>query len=256
MSKKIIALALVLVTIATVFTACQKKLDIYKVAGKDVAVLTNEDGKVVIDDKNRLCALVTDEDGEIITYENKEPQTRWITLKNAFIADNTVYTHAFVMEGIDGWEFNPLGALEKEKTDGKCKISCSFVAEKEYLETPLDEYIDIYDQRNAAALALFEKEGYKVTVEKKLVEATAKKTPMVYYKQVIYNSDGSIVNYGESLYFSAGGTDKYIIQYSSSEGVGLDDSFNLMDFVNSNFQVREIKEEESTQVPETSTEAQ
>ncbi len=251
MSKKIIALALALVTIATVFTACQKEFDIYKIAGDDVAVVTDEDGKVVVDDENRLCAIVTDRDGEIITYENKEPQTHWIALKNAFIADNTVYTPAFVMEGIKGWEFSPTGALEKNKTNGKCKISCSFVAEKDYLDVTLDEYIEIYDQRNAEALALFEKEGYKVSVEKKFLEVTTKKIPMVYYNSIIYNKDGTIANYSESLYFSFGETDKYIIQYVSSEGVGLDEDFNFIDFVNSNFKVREFKEEDTTKVPET-----
>ena len=55
MSKKIIALALVLVTVATVFTACQKKLDMYKINGVDVPVMTNEDGKAVIDEDNRMC---------------------------------------------------------------------------------------------------------------------------------------------------------------------------------------------------------
>ncbi len=245
MSKKIIALALALVCIATVFTACQQKLDIYKIGGNDVAVVTNADGKVVIDDENRLCAIVTDRQGEIVTYENKEPQTYWIQLDNSFVADNTVYTPVFVMNGIDGWDFNVLGALEKKKTSGQCQISCALIMAQGYEDKNLDEYLEYRDELNVEAKALYEKEGYKISVEKKAVEATADKIPMIYYKEIIYNPDGTYANYSESVYFQYGKTtDKYCLQYKSANGVGIDDNFNFLEFVDNNFTVRPEKEEE------------
>lgn len=247
MSKKIIAVALALVCVATVFTACHQKLNTYKIGGKDVAVVTDVDGNIVIDDENRLCAIVTDREGEIVTYENKEPQTYWIQLDNSFVADNTVYTPVFVMKGLDGWEFNPLGAIEKKKTNGQCQISCSLIMVKDYEDKNLDEYLEYRDELNVEAKALYEKEGYKISVEKKAVEVTADKIPMVYYKEIIYNPDGTYANYSESLYFQYGKTtDKYCIQYKSANGVGVDDKFDFIEFVNSNFTVRPEKEETTT----------
>lgn len=250
MSKKIIAVALALVCIATVFTACQQKLDIYQINGNDIAVVTNEDGKIVINDENKLCAIVTDREGEIVTYENKEPQTYWIQLDNSFVADNTVYTPVYTMKGLSGWEFNVIGSMEKKKTNGQCQISCSLIIANGYEDKNLDEYLKYRDELNVEAKALYEKEGYKISVEKKTVEVTADKIPMVYYKEIIYNSDGSYANYSESLYFQYGKTtDKYCIQYKSSDGVGVDEKFNFIDFVNNNFTLRPEKEE--TTVPTT-----
>lgn len=245
MSKKIIALALTLICIATVFTACQQKFDMYKINGIDIAVVTDADGKAIVDESNRIAAIVTDREGEIVTYENKEPQTYWVTVQNSFVVDNTVYTPVYLMEGLSGWEFNALGGLEKKKTNGKCKIECAIILEEDYMDKSLDDYLKKRDERNAEALALYEKEGYKVTVEKKTVEVTEKKIPMVYYTEIIYNSDGSIANYSESLFFQHGGTDKYSIQYKSADGVGLDKDFDFIEFVNNNFELREIEEEDT-----------
>ena len=70
---------------------------------------------------------------------------------------------------------------------------------------------------------------------------------MVYYKEIIYNPDGTYANYSESLYFQYGKTtDKYCIQYKSANGVGVDEKFNFIEFVNSNFTVRPEKEETTT----------
>mgnify|MGYP003302023872 CR=1 FL=1 len=243
MSKKIIALALVLVTIATVFTACQKKLDMYKINGVDIPVVTDEDGKAVIDEDNRICAIVTDSDGEVVEYAKNEPQTYWITVENSFVVDDTVYTPVFTMKGIDGWEFTPIGGLEKKKTNGKCKIECSAVIEKDYIDKTLDEYLEVRDERNIQAKEALEKEGYKVSVEKKVVEATVDRIQMIYYKEQIFNSDGSLANYSESLFFQQGENNKYTIKYVSSEGIGHDEKFNFLEFVNNNVTIKPEKEE-------------
>ena len=249
MSKKIIAVALALVCIATVFTACQQKLDIYKVGGKDVAVMTDVDGNVVIDEKNRLCAIVTDREGEIITFENKEPQTYWIVIDSNFIADNTVYTKQFIMKGLKGWEFTAIGSMQKNKTNGQCQISCSLVMAEGFEDKTLDEYLAYRDNLNLEAKALYESQNYKVTVEKKAVEVTADNIPMIYYKETIENPDGTYANYSESVYFQYGTTtDKYCLQYKSANGVGLDEDFDFIEFVNNNFTVRpEIKDETTSE---------
>ena len=243
MSKKIIALALVLVTVATVFTACQKKLDMYKINGVDVPVMTNEDGKAVIVEDNRICAIVTDRDGKVVEYAKDEPQTYWVSVENSYVVDDTVYTPVFTMKGLDGWEFNAIGGMEKKKTNGKCKIECAQVIEKDYLDKSLDEYLEVRDERNLQAKELLEKEGYRVSVEKKVVEATVDSVQMIYYKEQIFNSDGSLANYSESLFFQQGENNKYTIKYVSSEGIGHDENFNFLEFVNNNITIRPEKEE-------------
>lgn len=252
MSKKIIALALAVVSVATIFTACRHKVDLYKINGVEVAVVTDEDDKAVVDEHNRIAAVVTDRNGEVVTFGNGEPQTYWLTVQNSFVADNTVYTKVYTMEGLDGWEFDTIGNMVKKKTNNQCKIQCGMVIEKEYMDKSLEDYLKMRDERNAQAKVLYENEGYKVSVEKRVVEATEDKIPMIYYKEIIYNSDGSIANYSESLYFEYGKTDKYNIHYTCASGVGFDKDFNFLSFVNGHVKIREYEDNEASSTEPTS----
>ncbi len=239
MSKKIIALALVLVLVATVFTACGEKYRVEKIAGNEHAVMTDEEGNVVIDPDKGVQAIVTDRDGEIVTYENKEPQTYWVSIPNYFVADGVYHSSIYTMKTIDGWDMLDSGIMEKKDSEGKCTIKCSAVIEKDYEEASLLDWLVLRDKRNAEAKPLYEEKGYKVTVEKK--EVTVSGTAMVHYKEVIYNPDGSLANYSETLYFQLGSYDKYSIQYSSQEGVGYNDKFDFIDFVDNNFAIVKTK---------------
>lgn len=235
MSKKIIALALVLVLVATVFTACGEKYRVEKIAGNEHAVMTDEEGNVVIDPDKGVQAIVTDKDGEIVTYENKEPQTYWVSIPNYFVADGVLHSSLYSMKAIDGWDMSDYGIMEKKGTEGKCEVHCAAVIEKGYEDASLLDWLLVRDERNAQAKPLYEAEGYKVTVEKTNVTVTNKDLPMVHYKEVIYNPDGSLANYSECLYFQLGSSDKYVIQYSCKDGVGYDEDFDFIGFVDTNF---------------------
>lgn len=235
MSKKIIAVALAIVMIAVMFTACSKKLRVEKIQGKDHAVMTDKDGNVIVDENNRVQAIVTDNAGEVVTFENGEPQTYWVPITNYFVADGKLYTPIYTLASIKGWEMNASGAMEKDGSEGKCKITVAKVLTKDYEDATLDEYLKFKEEQDKAATPEFEKQGYKISYTKETVSLTEDNIQMISYKVIIYNKDGSIANYAETLFFQLNRSDKYSIHYASESGVGYDEKFDFRAFINENF---------------------
>ena len=237
MSKKIIAVALAIVMIAVMFTACSKKLRVEKIEGKEHAVMTDKDGNVVVDASNRVQAIVTDRAGEIVTYEGGEPQTYWVPIQNYFVADGKLYTGMCVLSSVKGWEMAEAGVMEKKDTDGKCTITVSIMIEKDYEDASLEEWL-AHNRETEKELAIALKEnGYSVEASEEKVTLTDRDINMILRKAVIYNPDGSIANYSESLFFQLGASQKYSIQYKCVDGVGYDESFDFIDFVDNNFKL-------------------
>ena len=237
MSKKIIAVALAIVMIAVMFTACSKKLRVEKIEGKEHAVMTDKDGNVVVDASNRVQAIVTDRAGEIVTYEGGEPQTYWVPIQNYFVADGKLYTGMCVLSSVKGWEMAEAGVMEKKDTDGKCTITVSIMIEKDYEDASLEEWL-AHNRETEKELAIALKEnGYSVEASEEKVTLTENNIDMILCKAVIYNPDGSIANYSETFYFQVEGNKKYSIQYKCADGVGYESNFVFTDFVNHNFNV-------------------
>ena len=251
MSKKIIAVALVVICIALMFTACSDEQKLVKIKGREYLAMTDKDGNAVIDASNRLQAVVTDSNGEVVTFENGEPQTHWVPIDPYAVVDGKYYTPDFYLSSIKGWTFDTAGILFKDKSNNNCKIQISQVLdpkipvagtenaeEKEYIENPkFEDYIEYKDKVDAQALPEFEKQGYKVSHKKETVSLTAKKITMISYVSVIYDKDGNVFNYNETLYFKLDEKTWYSIQYNSARGEGYDEKFDFRAFVNENFQL-------------------
>ncbi len=237
MSKKIIAVALAIVTIAVMFTACNKKLRVEKIQGKEHAVMTDKDGSVIVDANNKVQAIVTDNAGEVVTFENGEPQTYWVPITNYFVADGKLYTSVYTLTSVKGWQMNDSGVMEKDGSEGKCTIKVAKVLTKDYEDKTLEEFLEFKEKQDVAARPEYEKQGYTISYTKETVSLTEKNIKMTSYKVIIYNKDGSIANYAETLYFQLGRTDKYSIHYSSADGVGYDEKFDFRAFVNENFEL-------------------
>ena len=251
MSKKIIAVALVIICIALMFTACSDEMKIVKIKGNEYAAVTDENGNAIVDASNRLQALVTDGDGNVVTHENGEPQTHWVPIDPYAVIDGKYYTPDFVLNSIKGWTYDTAGILVKDKSNNNTKIQIAQViepkipvegtenaTEKQYIENPtFEDYIEYKDKIDAQALPAFESEGYKVSYKKETVSLTARDITMISYVSVIYNSDGSIFNYNETLYFKLDEKTWYSIQYTSARGDGYDESFDFRAFINENFQL-------------------
>lgn len=232
MSKKIIAILLVFTLVITCFVACQKKkLDTVTINGEEVAIATDEDGNTMVNDENQLAVIVTDFDGEVITYENGEDQTRWVDVGSGFVGDGYVMGENYRFVLLEGWNGDVLGRAVKDGTDQKCYIQ--FVKSKEISE---DETVDIYfenlDAQNEQLIEGLKKEGLTLTVDTN--ETTVKTYNGLHYVYKIVDGDGKVVHYAENYYFVVG-TIIYSVNYACVDGVGYDETFNFGSYVNDNF---------------------
>ncbi len=109
--KKIIALSLVLMTLACIFSACGDKppkgTEIHTKYGDgdEMAVVTNEDGGIY-DDQGRIWEVQTGEDGKPLKDIDGETQTALVDLDTAFIYGNTIEFSDYKLVIPEGWENN------------------------------------------------------------------------------------------------------------------------------------------------------
>ncbi|MBR5245847.1 MAG: hypothetical protein IKV25_00575 [Clostridia bacterium] len=231
MSKKIIAVALALVCIATIFTACKQKYETTDVNGQDLLLYTDENGNTVINDENQIVVVVTDEDGEIITYENGEEQTRFVQISGSFIGDGYIQGKNFKINTPKGWEGTQISRIIKKNTDNKCYITfveLRELGEKESITTHIEEL----DATNEQLREGFEQQGYIFTVEKKLTAISTYGARHYIYR--IVDGEGKTVHYAENIFFEA---EKiiYSVDYVCMDGEGYDETFNFASFVQENF---------------------
>lgn len=232
MNKKIIAILLVFTLVITCFVACQKeKLDTVKINGEDVALATDKDGNTIINDDNQVAVLVTDSEGEVITYSNGEDQTRWVGAVGGFVAEDFVMGEHYKLALIEGWSGDDSGKVIKDGTDGDCYIQ--FVKNKETSKNDTYAgYLETIDNQNEQLIPAFEKEGLTLTIEKNNETVGIYNSQHYIYK--IVDGDGKVVHYAENYYFIAGET-IYSVNYACTNGVGYDESFNFGNYVRDSF---------------------
>ena len=233
MSKKIIALSLAILFIVTCFVACGKKYDTTKVNGDNVILVTDEDGNPVIHDADNVIALVTDSDGEVLTYENGEDQTRYIQIKDALEVEGYAYGENNKMKLLNGWSIGTGSRLVKEKTDGKCYIQ--FTKNKVLKgEETIEDYLDAVDTQNDSLVDVFKQKGYTLTITDGTASISGGKIAAEKRVFKIVDSEGTVVHYAENYYFVAGKT-IHSLNYVCENGAGYDESFNFEEFARINF---------------------
>ena len=137
--KKYITLAISLMMLVCVFTACGKKPTgteaVTIQGGETLAVLTKEDGGLERDDRGDILMVVTEEDGKAVTDKEGEQVTTQVNLKTAFVYDNRIEFKDYYLEIPDGWtndySFTDL-TIAKKGSDETLKIMRS--EEKSYEE--------------------------------------------------------------------------------------------------------------------------
>lgn len=231
MSKKIIAVSLALFMIVTCFVACGKKLETTIINGREVALVTDENGDPVINDKNQVIALVTDEAGKVQKYANGEDQTRYIDLDNALEIKGVAYGDKYKMNILEGWELGANSKIYKTDTEGKCYIDFSEIKGTDE-NTSLQTYIDNIDQQNALLLDVIKQKGNNCDIKKEA--ATIGEYSGWHYTYKIIDSDGKVTHYAENYYFTAG-TMIYSVNYACMNGIGYDESFSFASYVSTNF---------------------
>ena len=250
MSKKIVAISLALVLIVACFVACGKKYETTKINGEEVILVTDENGDPIINNKNQVVALVTDEAGEIITFENGEEQTRYIDIYDALEVEGVAYGEHYKMNVLEGWSIGKGKKITKNDTDDKCYIEFSqayVLKENEKFE----ESFAKTDKTNEDIQKILEDEakmnefvqknpgfakyqGCKYTIDTEITTFTNKNFPCKTYVHKIVDAKGNVVHYVNSYYFSVNKT-IYCVSYNCVDGIGYDQNFDFGSYLKSNF---------------------
>ena len=219
MNKKILAVALAILFIATAFTACKTKLDMTEINGNEYPLLTDNHGETIVNESNQVAVIVTDREGEVITYENGEDQTYWLQLEGDYVTDNQVQGKLYKLGVLKGWTGNKYGRVEKNRTDGKCYIKFTNHKKLKADET-FESYMDTVDATNDMigdvindpiqfeasleknpSLAVYKDCKYETT---KSTATIGGKYNAEYRTYKITDKNGKIVHYAENYYFTYG----------------------------------------------------
>lgn len=233
MNKKIIALSLALVIMITCFTACKQKRETTKINGNEVILVTDENGNPIINEKNEVVAVVTDRDGEVITYENGEDQTYYIQLNDALVIDGVANGKNYRMNVLKGWTVGRSDRINKDGTEDDCYIQFVKIkdVEKDYT---IETYLEELDAQNEKLIAAFEAKGFTVTIDEGKDTVSTKYISCDTRAYKVVDGSGKVVHYAENYYFTAGKT-IYAINYACENGVGYDESFDFGEYLKTNF---------------------
>lgn len=234
MSKKIIAILLVFTLVITCFVACQKqKYETTNINGVDVLLYTDENGNTVINDDNQLVAVVTDREGEIITYENGEEQTYNIQISGSWVGDGIIRHKDYELVVPEGWRGTENNKIIKKDTEDDCYIT--FIENKTLGENEnFTEYLDAIEQQNKQFIDAFKEEGYTLTIDRKTTTIGTSGINYEWFTYKIVDGDGKVIHYVENYYFIAAKT-IYSVNYICEEGAGYDETFNFGEYLKTGF---------------------
>jgi hypothetical protein len=255
MNKKILAVALAILFIATAFTACKAKLEMTEINGKEYPLATDGKGNTIFNEENQVAVIVTDRAGEVITYEDGEDQTYWLQLEGSYVTDDYIQGAVYKLGVPDGWKGTENGRIEKNGTDGKCYIKFETQKKLKGDET-LEEYLDILDSNNEAfieaisdpvyleeyikkdpSLAILE--GCKYNVEKTDAMLPGNLNAKCRITKVV-DKNGEVISYSENYHFVVGET-IYGIYFNCNDGKCYNESFDFSNYLNSKFQFKAPK---------------
>ncbi len=234
MNKKIIAILLVFTLVITCFAACKKHdYETTKVGNLELLLYTDANGNTVINEDNQIIAVVTDSEGEILTYENGEEQTHYVQISGSYVGDGYIQNKNYKLVIPEGWRGNENDRIIKTNTDDNCYIH--FTENKIFKDNEnLDMYLEKLDQQNAQLIEGFKAEGYTLTVDKKTTTVGTNNLNSVWYAYKMVDGDGKIVHYAENLYFLNSKT-LYSLNYICENGIGYDESFNFVEYAKTGF---------------------
>ncbi len=250
MNKKIIALALSIVFIATAFVACKRGPELTEINGNEYPLATDRDGDTIVNEENKVAVLVTDREEEVLTYADGEDQTYWLPLPGDMVSDGYIQGELYELGIPKGWTGSEYGRVIKNKTDDKCYIKFAKMKELTDDET-LESYLEKVDSQDTQIADTFadEKamqefikknpqyaqfEGCKYTIVKDQATITDKSLNSTIRIHKIVDKDNKVIHYAENYYFVF---DKVIYQvaYACENGEGYDASFNFAQYIAENF---------------------
>ena len=232
MNKKIIATLLVFTLVITCFVACQKqKYELTNVNGMDLLLYTDKNGNTVVNEDNQIIAVVTDSEGEILTYADGEQQTHYVQISGSYVGDGYIQDSNYKLVIPEGWRGSENHRIIKKNTDDNCYIQ--FLKNKTFeKDENIDEHFASLDAQNDELIKGFEKEGYTLTVNKESTTIGTYNSQHYTYK--IVDGNGEVVHYAENYYFTVAKT-LYSVNYACENGEGYDESFDFSEYVKNGF---------------------
>ncbi|MBQ8766988.1 MAG: hypothetical protein IJZ16_09310 [Clostridia bacterium] len=135
MNKKILALALAIVFIATAFTACGNKLEMTQVGKNEYPLAEDDKGETITNEDGQIAVLVTDDNGEVPTYLDGEDQTYWIDMVYSYIKGEE-----YSLKLGKGWTYSyDKNAYFKDGSDENIYVK---VIEFENVYSDMDDYVE------------------------------------------------------------------------------------------------------------------
>lgn len=127
MNKKIIAISLVIVLLATTFAACGKiKNPTIELNGNEYVLATDDEGNTIIDEEGNIIVHPTDHHGKIIKGEDGVPQTNKVEFPETIVNNGAIETAHFTFSIKEaGWTLGEDGAYYKDGTNNEVKIAIS-----------------------------------------------------------------------------------------------------------------------------------
>ncbi len=257
MNKKILALVLAILFIATAFTACKKGPELTEINGKEYPLAQDASGETIINEENQIAVLVTDRNNEVLTHADGENQTHWVQINGPLVIEDRVQTKNYSLAIPSGWEGDEIsGRVTKKNTDEKCYIQITEIGKLEGKET-LDEYLEKIDAQNTAIGEAFADEeqmnaliaqnpafemykGCKYTVAKSTGMIASGTLNCQVRVNKIVDEDGKVIHFAENYYFVSGKS-IYKLDYICEEGKGYDDSFSFQQYIGEGFSFSEKK---------------
>ena len=250
MSKKILALALAIVFIATAFTACKKGPELTEINGVEYPLAVDKNGETIINEENQIAVLVTDKNNEVLTYADGENQTHWLQINGPLVVEGRVQTKEYSLGIPKGWQGEENnGRVVKDGTDGKCYIQVVKMKNLKAEET-LELYLETIDAQNNAVAEAFEDEeqmdaliaknpeiemykGCRYTVAKSSATIGSGLHAQSRINKIV-DKDGNLIHFAENYYFVNDGT-VYKVDYICEGGKGYDGSFNFAEYLTEAF---------------------
>lgn len=234
MNKKIIAILLVFTLVITCFVACQKqKYETTEIGGKDVLLATDEEGNTIINDDNQFVAVVTDSEGEILTYADGEEQTYFIQISGSWVADGYIQHKDYTLAIPEGWRGTEDNKIIKRDTEDNCYIS--FIENKTLGENEtIATYLEAMDQQNEQFIEALKQKGYTLTVDKKSTTIGTSGINYEWYAYKVVDTNGEVIHYAENYFFTAAKT-IYSVNYICEEGIGYDETFDFGEYLKTGF---------------------
>lgn len=230
MEKKIIAVALVLVFMVTVFVGCSKGKKYVDDDGYEHLLVTDKEGNTVLNEEGKMVVYLTEPDGKIREDEDGEPMTGYVAFPEQVIKGNTLETPDYKMTLSDEWKLQEDGEFVRKDNE---KISIEIIKMGDPTKKGLKELFNEEAKIAEEFTKLFEKE---YPVIKKHTDSGVFSFKKIEYCMLEYKmskeENGPVIYYSNAMYFVY--NDQLYQANLSCEDGSYDKALNLYDIIDAN----------------------